>query len=203
LSQGAPRLGRVPSADWTVFQRELLGTLQNSGTGSSRNIHETMAHNPHLLEHVTSLGRTLRSADLPLRHRETLIIRTAWNCGSAYELAQHRGIAHAARMSEEDIARIVAGPSAAGWDPFEAVLCTAADELHTGSGLSGITWQALAGAYTPSQVIQSVVLVGYYHMLAYFLNSAGVELEPGADARPLTTPAAASGTCTEATTERR
>ena len=41
------------------------------------------------------------------------------------------------------------------------------------------TWVALAGRYDDAQLIELPMLVGHYHMVAYTLNSLGVQLEPG------------------------
>ena len=42
-----------------------------------------------------------------------------------------------------------------------------------------MTWEALASHYEEAELIEITMLIGQYHMLAFFLNSADVQLEPG------------------------
>ncbi|MGX1566249.1 hypothetical protein [Streptomyces sp. NPDC055506] len=48
--------------------------------------------------------------------------------------------------------------------------------------MSDTTWEALAEHFGDAELIEIAMLVGQYHMLAFFLNATGVELEPGFDA---------------------
>jgi alkylhydroperoxidase family enzyme len=175
--QVEPRLAPLPDDEWSERQREVLEPLL---IGPTRNIYTTLVRAPDLAEVMTTLGRTLRAGGIPLRHRETLILRTGWNCQSNYEFAQHRRIANHGGMTDADIARIIEGPEAPGWDPFERALCVAADELHAAHTVSDDTWDALAGEYDDEQLIQAVLLVGYYHLVSFSLNALRTPLEPGA-----------------------
>lgn len=172
-----PRIQPLPEAAWTSRQTEVLAPLL---VGPTRNIYTTLVRHPDAAERMTALGRELRGERLSLRHRELLILRTGWNCRSNYEFAQHRRVALAGGMTEADVDRIVEGPSAQGWDPFEQTLCRAADELHQDSGLGDATWASLAAVYDEEQLIQAVLLVGYYHLVSQTLNALRVPLEPGA-----------------------
>jgi alkylhydroperoxidase family enzyme len=53
----------------------------------------------------------------------------------------------------------------------------AADELHDHSRISDGTWAELAAGYDEQQLIEVCMLVGNYHLVAFTLNSLGVELE--------------------------
>ena len=68
-------------------------------------------------------------------------------------------------------------PDAPGWDPFDATLLRAADELHHDATLSDATWAALAGRYDERQMIELPMLVGHYHLVAFTLNALGVQVE--------------------------
>jgi alkylhydroperoxidase family enzyme len=83
-------------------------------------------------------------------------------------------------MTDEDIRRIMVGDGASGWDPFEAVLCRAVDELHDNACISDMTWSRMTDVYDDEQMIQATMLIGYYHLVAFLLNSLGVPIEPGA-----------------------
>jgi 4-carboxymuconolactone decarboxylase len=123
-------------------------------------------------------GKVL-AGKLPARDRELLILRTGWHCRSPYEWGQHVRIAKAEGLSDEEIERVVAGPDAPDWSPFDRTLLTAADELHADACISDRTWAELAARFNDKQLIEVPMLVGHYHMVAFALNSLGVQREPG------------------------
>ncbi len=172
-----PRIGPLSEPERDERQRELLARLVR---GPTVNIYATIARHPELADRMTSLGAALRGDGLPARHRETLILRSGWRCRSNYEFAQHRRMARDAGMTDADIDRIIEGPDADGWSPFEATLCRAADELHDDGCITDSTWDAMTREYDAQQLIQATMLVGYYHLVSYVLNTLGVALEPGA-----------------------
>ena len=87
-------------------------------------------------------------------------------------------IAEAAGVTPAEVEAIAAGPSDASWSAEDAVVLRAADELHDDAVVSDATWAALAGRYDDRQLIELVMLVGHYHMIAFTLNSLGVQVEP-------------------------
>jgi alkylhydroperoxidase family enzyme len=176
MSDG-PRLTPLPEAEWSDRQRAVLEPLL---IGATRNIYTTLVRAPELAERMTTLGRTLRAGGISARHRETLILRTGWNCRSEYEFAQHRRLALSVGMSEEDVKRIQEGPEAGGWDPAEQTLCVLADELHASSTVTDATWESFSAMYGDEELIQAILLVGYYHLVSQVLNALRVPLEEGA-----------------------
>ena len=46
------------------------------------------------------------------------------------------------------------------------------------------TWEALAETYDTEQLIEATMVVGHYHMLAFALNTFGVELDDGLEPLP-------------------
>jgi len=172
-----PRLPPLDPDQCDAQQREVLEPLL---VGATRNIYLTLVRAPEVARTMTTFGRTVRGESLTARHRETLILRTGWNCRSNYEFAQHRRIALAAGMDEADVQRIIDGPEADGWDAVERTLCRLADELHHDNAVSDATWDALAAVYSEPQLVQAVLLVGYYHLVSFGLNAFRVPLESGA-----------------------
>ncbi len=168
-------------ADRSPRQQEVVDDLV---VGPTVNIYTTLVRHPELAAAQVNLGRTLRAGRLSPRHREILILRTGCNCTSEYELAQHYRLATHIGMTGEDMERLWLGPDAPGWDPFEATLCRAADELHVDHVISDQTWAALAELYDEQQLIEVPLLVGYYHLVSYALNSLGVPIEAGAPRFP-------------------
>ena len=88
-------------------------------------------------------------------------------------------IGRAAGLTDDEIRRVQDGPDAPGWSADDATLLRAADELHDDSCITDATWEALAARYDQRQLIELPMLVGHYHLVAYALNSLGVQREPG------------------------
>jgi len=174
----APRITPLEEKDWSDEAREQLGRSLESGR--VYNIFCTLARYPKLLKRwLPFANHVLFKSALPPREREILILRIGWLCQAEYEFAQHVVIGRRAGLSDADIERIVAGPAAAGWDPFEATLVRAADELHRDAFVSDATWQALGARYGVEQLMDVVFTVGQYNLVSMALNSLGVQLDPG------------------------
>lgn len=121
-------------------------------------------------------SRLMPYGKLPAPVRELLILRTAWNCRCRYEWGQHVDLALVAGVSDADILASTRG--AAGFaDHHYAVLMQACDELCLQDAVSSETWQALQQNWDEASLIEIMLLVGNYRMLAGFLNSSGLVLE--------------------------
>jgi 4-carboxymuconolactone decarboxylase len=177
-----PRVDPLGEDDADDQSRELLAGV-GALTGTASNIFATLVRHPGLFRRWLPFGGKLLVGKLPARERELLILRTAWHTRAAYEWGQHVAIARAAGVTEEEIARVPDGPDAA-WEQPDRVLLTAADELHGDACISDATWAALAERYDTQQLIEVPMLVGHYHMVAFALNSLGVQREEGVPGLP-------------------
>src|SRR5262249_42954783 len=138
---GEPRLTPLARDAMDDETRALVGDR-------TLNIFATLARHPKLLKRWLVFGNhVLAKSTLSPRERELLILRTGWNCRAPDAWAQHGTTGRAAGIPDEEIARIAAGPAAPGWDPFDATLLRAADELHADQSLSDATYQTLAEKY--------------------------------------------------------
>jgi alkylhydroperoxidase family enzyme len=179
-----PRIAPLPRPAWDERVRTLLERVPG-GLEQPFHVFTTLAYHPELLRRWLPFGTVLLGGELPARDRELLILRTAWNCRAAYEWGHHAGMfGMAAGLGEQEIARVPAGPEAAGWEPFDAVLLRAADELHADACLADATWRALATRYDERQLIEVPMVVGHYHLIAFVVNSLGVEPDPGSARLP-------------------
>ncbi|GHC96805.1 carboxymuconolactone decarboxylase [Streptomyces violarus] len=177
-----PRLMPLPEAQWDARTRELLATAAQDPGGRIPNIFTTLVRHPDLYEQFMPFGgQLLLRGRLPEELRELLILRTAWNTGSRYEWGRHLPLARAAGVTDADIDRITEGPEAPGWTDLQRHLIRAADELNHEATMSDATWEALAEHFGDAELIEIAMLVGQYHMVAFFLNATGVELDPGFD----------------------
>ena len=174
----APRITPLDEKDWSEEAHRELDRLE--GAGRSFNIFRTLARHPKMLRRwLVFANHVLFKSTLSAREREILILRIGWLCQAEYEFAQHVQIGRRAGLTDADIQRIVDGPDAAGWEPFEAALVRATDELHRDAFVSDATWSALSARYNPQQLMDAVFTVGQYNLVSMALNTLGVQLDPG------------------------
>jgi alkylhydroperoxidase family enzyme len=178
-----PRIAPLPPDEHDDEVRELLEGVAAPG-GFASNIFATLVRHPGLFRRWLPFGGKLLSGRIPARERELVILRTAWLCRSDYEWGQHDLIARSVGLADDEIRRVRTGPDAEGWDATERMLLRATDELHADACIADQTWAALAAHYDVKQLIELPMLVGHYHLVAYTLNSLGVQLEAGLEGLP-------------------
>lgn len=172
-----PRIAPLPEGEWDELLVELVRSSDETAPGPS-SIFATLARHPDLFRSWLGMGGTLLYGRLPGRLRELVILRTALHCACTYEWCHHVIIARREGVGDHEIAAVRRDPAAGSWSSVERAALQAADELH-GAGLVGDrTWSALAATLTEDQVIELVMLVGFYHMVAFCLRTFGVQVEP-------------------------
>jgi hypothetical protein len=126
------------------------------------------------------LGRRLT---ISLREREILIDRTCARCGCEYEWGVHVAyFGQRAGLSEAQVRSLTVGTAADPcWDSdAERLLIRVADELHERSDVSSRLWDELTRHYSHAQLLDIVMLCGWYHAISFACNAARVEREAGA-----------------------
>jgi len=178
-----PRVLPLPESEWDADTKETLEALRRDG--HVYNIFATLGRHPKLLKKWLVFGNhVLFKSSLPAREREMVILRMGWLCRAEYEWGHHVAIGKEAGLSSDDIRRIAAGPDAPGWNPFDAALLRAVDELHADSFIGDTTWKALAARYDTQQLLDLIFAAGQYTMVSMALNSCGVQLEEGYERFP-------------------
>jgi alkylhydroperoxidase family enzyme len=142
------------------------------------NIFRTLAKNRPLSKGFLSLGgHLLGGGVLPAREREIVILRVGWRANSEYEFGQHTIIGLDAGLTQEEVERLaVADP--VEWSGDDAALIAMVDELCDADVVSDRTWNALATRWSESELLELLLLAGFYRLVSGMLNSVGVALEP-------------------------
>jgi alkylhydroperoxidase family enzyme len=172
-----PRIRPIAGNAQSEEQRALTPTYSGAfGTGAD---FRTLLVHPELVKGVLPFANYILSeSTLSPRHRELLILRTAWNTRSDYLWAKHQGRATAAGLNAQELSAI-AEQTPPRWDDFERTLLRAADELHASSFVTNETWTALATRYPAHELMDAAFTVAEMTMIAEVLNSARVDLEAG------------------------
>jgi alkylhydroperoxidase family enzyme len=173
-----PRIAPLPESEWSEAQRQTA--MKFSRDGRADNALRTLLHLPEIADGVMPFTLYLSDeSSLTPRHRELLVLRTAWLAGSRVLWPAHAKRGRAAGLSDREIRRIAQGPDAAGWESFEATLLRLADQLYRNASVTDGTWKQLAASYDMFHLMDAVETVNHFIVLSMLYNSFGVQPDDG------------------------
>jgi alkylhydroperoxidase family enzyme len=145
----------------------------------------TYARNLPLAEAANGWGsyQLSRRLSIGLREREILIDRTCARCGCEYEWGVHIArFADKARLTEAQIASLTYGSSGDPcWsDERDRVLLDAADSLHEHNDIDDALWTRLTAQFGTEQLLDVLMLCGWYHAISFTARATRLAPEPGA-----------------------
>lgn len=106
---------------------------------------------------------------LPRRETEMVIIRVAHRRGCGYELDHHVRLGRRAGITDADVEALCGAEScgsASVWSVRESAILDAVDELLEERDVADATWGRLTDHLDEREIIELVLLVGHYDMLA-------------------------------------
>jgi len=117
-----------------------------------------------------------------MRAREIVIDRTCARCGCEYEWGVH--VAFFAARVGLDEAQVTSLTHGTDEDPCwetasDRLLIRLVDELHDSSTVRDDLWQALSGEFSEAQLLDLLLLCGWYHAISFTARAVGVPLEAG------------------------
>jgi alkylhydroperoxidase family enzyme len=116
------------------------------------------------------------------RDREIVILRVCARCGAEYEWGVH-AVSFPPFLEIPDAqVRATAGGAANDpvWTPRQALLVRLADELHDTARVSDELWAELGRHWNEVQLLELLLIAGFYHLVSFTANATGVECEPWA-----------------------
>lgn len=127
-------------------------------------------------------GALLDGRLLSLREREIVIDRSCARAGCEYEWGVHIAVfAAKARLSGAEISDLLAVPPVlASWNDREAALIIAVDALHDRATLSDTEFAGLAAHFDAEQILEIIMLAGFYRTVSCLANGLDLELEADA-----------------------
>ena len=171
----------VPPYDAAVARR--LEAMMPAGAPPI-GLFRTFARNLPMTDAMASWGayELGRELTLSMRDREILIDRTCARCGAEYEWGVHvMFFAERVGLTAAQVASLTHGSAQDPcWDVRDALLVRAADALHDVSDVDDGLWAELEAEFTDVQLLDLLLLCGWYHAISYVARAARVALEPGA-----------------------
>jgi 4-carboxymuconolactone decarboxylase len=110
--------------------------------------------------------------------RELVILRVSQRCDCQYAWVQHVAIARAAGVKEAQIAALEQGEAPPSL--FHERACAAfvlADEILTNCRASDRTFATVRNLFSPREVVELLLLIGYFRMISAVMTSLEVEVE--------------------------
>jgi alkylhydroperoxidase family enzyme len=120
---------------------------------------------------------------LSMRDREIVIDRTCARCGCEYEWGVHIAyFAERVGLTSEHITSLTHGtPAAVCWSTGrDRVLIEVADSLHDTAQIDDELWGRLSAELTEPEILDVLMLCGWYHAISYAANGVHLDLEVGA-----------------------
>jgi AhpD family alkylhydroperoxidase len=185
MSDAEPRLRPGSRAEIGRLNALIAAAIgRAAGTRGAPNLFSTLARHRRLFRAwLRFAGALMPRGSLPRADTELVILRVAHNSRCDYEWRHHERLAAAAGLSDEDVGRVMDGPAAAGWSARQSLLLRAADDLHERRELSSKLWSELRGELTDVEVIELLMLIGHYEMLAMTIASLRIAPDEHAAAR--------------------
>jgi alkylhydroperoxidase family enzyme len=189
-SKPEPRIKPLPKAQWTPAVRQYFRNSEGAGCvdGEPRiNVPLTLANHLALANAFQPFGsHLLLNSSLDKRTYELVTLRIAHLCNSAYEWHKHEPAGRRAGLTDAQIEGIKQGPEAAVWtDPLDRALLKVTDQLKHDTDIDDEHWAILSAHFSTEQLMDMVMTIGMYAMLAMVLNAGRVQIEDG----PFFTPA--------------
>ena len=154
--------------------REILGN-----TPRKMNVARMIANSSDaVFQNFSRLGHSLLTrAKLDAKLRELAILRTAKLTRSAYEWTQHVPIAKACGVTDEQIAAMENWQQAKSFDEDERLVLTLTDEVTRNVKGSRETVEALKKRLGTAEMVELILSIGFWGMVARLLETTEVELE--------------------------
>ena len=163
---------RIPLMDVSALSKDQRAL---AGIGAS-NVLQMLAHREDLMEAWMDFGKRLTTRGrVTIRTRELLILRVALHSSCEYEWANHVPGALGAGMTSNEIASLVEFKNADSWSDADAAVLDLIDDLCMDDCASEKTWKALKATHDDGEIIELLMLIGFYRMNAGFLNSLGIQ----------------------------
>jgi alkylhydroperoxidase family enzyme len=124
-------------------------------------------------------GSLLDRGPLSLRDREIVIDRTTALANCEYEWGVHVAVyaGHAGLTDEQIHATRHAGSSTPCWNDAEQALIAAVEALHSRATLDRTEFDRLREHYDDNQILEILMLCGFYRTVSYVANALDLPLE--------------------------
>ena len=166
---------RIPYVDWNEMEPRLASLFADR---PRLNLYRALANSPATAEAFVNLGAAMRSGSLDPKLRELVILRVGALSSAGYEVHQHRQVARREGLSEEKVAAAVMEGPVDVLDAHETQVMALVDAVVASVKAPAHLYEAVAARSSSQQMIDLLMLIGFYMMVCRFLENAEIDIEP-------------------------
>ncbi|HYB99377.1 MAG TPA: carboxymuconolactone decarboxylase family protein [Candidatus Limnocylindrales bacterium] len=170
-------MARIPYVDPSTAPDEVRAAFD--ALPAHLNIFRTMAHATNSFRPLLRLGSSiLGEQQLDPKLREYAILLAARSLGGRYEWVQHVPIAIACGATQEQVDALERGElDAAVFGDVERRFLAFVQESIDDTRPSDATFEAASSKFSSRELVETLLTVGYYQMLARLTECMDVELD--------------------------
>jgi len=176
-------MARLPYVDPATAPEEVRNLLERLPV--RLNIFRMMAHAQTNFRPLIRLGTSILSEQkLSANLRELAILGVAQQSPARYEWIQHVPVGKAMGISDAQVEALERGDFAAAcFSPDEQLVLRFTSELVHDVRPSDGVFAALAQRFSPQEIVELVLAIGYYMMLARLMETTAIDLDAPAGQR--------------------
>jgi alkylhydroperoxidase family enzyme len=180
-----PRIEPVKPPYSPDIEARLKAMMRSDRGVDPLRIFRTFVRNPSFVEAMGPMGAYfLRDEDkggaaYDVRSRELVIDRVCARCNCEYEWGVHvSAYRKQAELSDEQVYALVhEGAQAACWSPKDRAAIELVDALHDRGRISDDLYTRLESHFSERQIMELMLLAGWYHAISYFANGLEIDRE--------------------------
>jgi 4-carboxymuconolactone decarboxylase len=178
-------MARIPYVDPASASPEVRAAFDRLGL--ELNIFRLVAHAETAFEpFLRFAGTLLTRLQLEPVLRELAILEVARLSGAEYEWVQHAAIATAVGVTDEQVAAVQRGElDASCLSDLQRTVLRFTRETLEQVGVSQETFERASAHLSPREIVELLLVVGAYRMLAGVMESCAIDLDPAVGAELL------------------
>ncbi|MBI2766689.1 MAG: carboxymuconolactone decarboxylase family protein [Chloroflexi bacterium] len=155
----------------------ILDDLQ-ARRGYLPSLHRTLAHSPALLRGFLDLTAAIRDETaLDAKLRELAILAIAQRTGAATQWLSHIPLARAAGLREEQVLALPVWRRHPAFSAEERAVIAFAEAATARVGIAEDVWAGVRVFLDDRQLVELAFVVGYYNLVARFLEALEVDTD--------------------------
>lgn len=169
-----PRIAYADEANLTAEARARLGA-------NPANVTRMMAvASPAVFDALGAIGGAfIRGSALPPKLRELAILRVGYLSNAIYETFQHEALGRFVGLTDSQIAAIKSGDSGSeAFNEAEAAVLEFVDDIVVNVRASDAALGAVRRHLDDAQLVDLILVTGFYMTVSRLLETTGVELDP-------------------------
>ncbi len=121
---------------------------------------------------------------VPARTRELIILRMGWRTGSEYVFCNHVRISRELGMPDAEILGVRDPKQCHAYSEVDRAAIDLADEMHEHTEVTPATWATLEKAFARDELVELLLIGGFWRMACGFAKSAKIQLDAGVPSWP-------------------